>query len=279
MPNINSLQKFIFDRNRNNIYPWAIKSSKRFKRTENIFQYTTPHFITEKEFHLIFHFQFLFSESEPKHTTTNKAVDIPYQGHNNEPDDGQQQLFDWITQIKRPYTSKWRHHIYQLKYYFYGQIPNEKTNFLFLFYWHNAQKEQETKTKELTIVPGVITIISYKKKSREKNPFSRSVVAIRFSFLFATFGYEKNNFSASGVNYIYREIIQKKENRFRNGIDNIMSITGSLVGYENNNDVNGAISKKNRSMLNMSSASSKQCASLNSSISNSVITTASSSVR
>lgn len=58
-----------------------------------------------------------------------------------------------------------------------------------------------------------------------------------------------------------------------------MSITGSLVGYENNNDVNGALNKKNRSMLNMSSASSKQCASLNTSISNSVITTASSSVR
>lgn len=54
-----------------------------------------------------------------------------------------------------------------------------------------------------------------------------------------------------------------------------MSITGSLVGYENNNDL---CNKKNRSLLNVT-GSSKQCASLNSSISNSVITTASSSVR
>ncbi|XP_058447592.1 protein tincar [Malaya genurostris] len=57
-----------------------------------------------------------------------------------------------------------------------------------------------------------------------------------------------------------------------------MSITGSLVGYENNNDV----SKKNRSLLNItatSNASSKQCQSLNTSISNSVITTASSQYR
>ncbi|XP_065077585.1 protein tincar [Ochlerotatus camptorhynchus] len=48
-----------------------------------------------------------------------------------------------------------------------------------------------------------------------------------------------------------------------------MSITGSLVGYENNNEV----SKKNRSLLNItatSNASSKQCQSLNSSIANSV---------
>lgn len=48
-----------------------------------------------------------------------------------------------------------------------------------------------------------------------------------------------------------------------------MSITGSLVGYENNNEV----SKKNRSLLNItatSNASSKQCPSLNSSIANSV---------
>ncbi|XP_055549066.1 protein tincar [Wyeomyia smithii] len=57
-----------------------------------------------------------------------------------------------------------------------------------------------------------------------------------------------------------------------------MSITGSLVGYENNNEV----SKKNRSLLNItatSNASSKQCPSLNTSISNSVITTASSQYR
>ncbi|XP_055640852.1 protein tincar [Toxorhynchites rutilus septentrionalis] len=57
-----------------------------------------------------------------------------------------------------------------------------------------------------------------------------------------------------------------------------MSITGSLVGYENNNEV----SKKNRSLLNItatSNASSKQCQSLNTSISNSVITNASSQYR
>lgn len=57
-----------------------------------------------------------------------------------------------------------------------------------------------------------------------------------------------------------------------------MSITGSLVGYENNNEV----SKKNRSLLNItttSNASSKQCQSLNTSISNSVITTASGQYR
>lgn len=57
-----------------------------------------------------------------------------------------------------------------------------------------------------------------------------------------------------------------------------MSITGSLVGYENNNDV--IKSKKNRTLLNMSGSTSlKQCGSLNSSISNSVITTASCSIR
>jgi hypothetical protein len=57
-----------------------------------------------------------------------------------------------------------------------------------------------------------------------------------------------------------------------------MSISGSLVGYENNNDVNN---KRNRAMLNVSvttnnSTTKQQCPSLNSSISNSVITTASS---
>lgn len=52
----------------------------------------------------------------------------------------------------------------------------------------------------------------------------------------------------------------------------IMSITGSLVGYENNDDL---CNKKNRSLLNVT-ASSKQCTSLNSSICNSVITTESS---
>ncbi|GAB0090157.1 protein tincar-like [Sergentomyia squamirostris] len=52
-----------------------------------------------------------------------------------------------------------------------------------------------------------------------------------------------------------------------------MSITGSLVGYENNNEISG---KKNRSLLNITS-SSKQCPSLNSSISNSVITSSSAS--
>lgn len=54
-----------------------------------------------------------------------------------------------------------------------------------------------------------------------------------------------------------------------------MSISGSLVGYENNNELGN---KKNRSLLN-TTGSSKQCASLNSSISNSVITTASSNIR
>jgi len=65
-----------------------------------------------------------------------------------------------------------------------------------------------------------------------------------------------------------------------------MSITGSLVCYENNNDVSGigiggtgTFGKKSRSLLNTtggSIASTKQhCASLNSSISNSVITSAS----
>lgn len=58
-------------------------------------------------------------------------------------------------------------------------------------------------------------------------------------------------------------------------IDCKMSITGSLVGYENNNEL---CNKKNRSLLNVT-GSSKQCVSLNSSISNSVITTASSCVR
>lgn len=55
-----------------------------------------------------------------------------------------------------------------------------------------------------------------------------------------------------------------------------MSITGSLVGYENNNDV--STTKKNRSLLNItgtSNASSKQCQSLNSSLTNSVMTSAS----
>lgn len=50
-----------------------------------------------------------------------------------------------------------------------------------------------------------------------------------------------------------------------------MSITGSLVGYENNNEISN---KKNRSLLNIS-GSTKQCPSLNSSISNSVITSSS----
>uniref|UniRef100_A0A182QB29 Uncharacterized protein n=1 Tax=Anopheles farauti TaxID=69004 RepID=A0A182QB29_9DIPT len=48
-----------------------------------------------------------------------------------------------------------------------------------------------------------------------------------------------------------------------------MSITGSLVGYENGGDIT-MVSKKNRSLLNItatSTASSKQCQSLNSSIS------------
>ncbi|XP_055607087.1 protein tincar [Uranotaenia lowii] len=52
-----------------------------------------------------------------------------------------------------------------------------------------------------------------------------------------------------------------------------MSITGSLVGYEGGHS-EGPTSKKNRSLLNLtatSNASSKQCQSLNSSISNSVI--------
>lgn len=55
-----------------------------------------------------------------------------------------------------------------------------------------------------------------------------------------------------------------------------MSITGSLVGYENNNEVS---QKKNRSLLNItatSNASSKQCQSLNSSLANSVIASGSS---
>lgn len=52
-----------------------------------------------------------------------------------------------------------------------------------------------------------------------------------------------------------------------------MSMTGSLVGY----DHNGPEAKKlNRSLLNTTGSTSKQCPSLNSSISNSVVTTASS---
>lgn len=57
-----------------------------------------------------------------------------------------------------------------------------------------------------------------------------------------------------------------------------MSITGSLVGYENNNEVTLNSKKNHRSLLNMS-GSTKQCSSLNTSISNSVITAASSSIR
>ncbi|XP_035896349.1 protein tincar [Anopheles stephensi] len=52
-----------------------------------------------------------------------------------------------------------------------------------------------------------------------------------------------------------------------------MSITGSLVGYENGGDIT-MVSKKNRSLLNItatSTASSKQCQSLNSSISHSSV--------
>lgn len=59
-----------------------------------------------------------------------------------------------------------------------------------------------------------------------------------------------------------------------------MSITGSLVGYENNNEVTLSNKKSNRSLLNMSgSSTTKQCSSLNTSISNSVITAANSSIR
>lgn len=48
-----------------------------------------------------------------------------------------------------------------------------------------------------------------------------------------------------------------------------MSVTGSLMNYENSDDL---CNKKNRSLLNVS-ATSKQCTSLNSSINNSMITT------
>lgn len=51
-----------------------------------------------------------------------------------------------------------------------------------------------------------------------------------------------------------------------------MSVSGSLMGYENNCSMDSnCIAKKNKSLLN----SSKQCSSLNSSITNSVVTTAS----
>lgn len=55
-----------------------------------------------------------------------------------------------------------------------------------------------------------------------------------------------------------------------------MSLTGSLVSYENNNELN---SKKNRSLLNTtnSSITKPPCSSLNSSLNTSVAT--SSSVR
>ncbi|XP_037924160.1 protein tincar isoform X3 [Hermetia illucens] len=71
-----------------------------------------------------------------------------------------------------------------------------------------------------------------------------------------------------------------------------MSITGSLVGYENNNEItitkkthtssSTAIASTNRSLLNITTTSggsiTKPCPSLNSSISNSIITTASSNL-
>lgn len=57
-----------------------------------------------------------------------------------------------------------------------------------------------------------------------------------------------------------------------------MSVSGSLMGYENNcsmdSNCNG---KKNKALLNVTT-SSKQCSSLNSSIANSVVTTASSNL-
>lgn len=57
-----------------------------------------------------------------------------------------------------------------------------------------------------------------------------------------------------------------------------MSVSGSLMGYENNcsmdSNCNG---KKNKALLNVTT-SSKQCSSLNSSIANSVVTTASSNI-
>lgn len=57
-----------------------------------------------------------------------------------------------------------------------------------------------------------------------------------------------------------------------------MSVSGSLMGYENNCSMDSNCNaKKNKALLNVTS-SSKQCSSLNSSISNSVVTTASSNV-
>lgn len=53
-----------------------------------------------------------------------------------------------------------------------------------------------------------------------------------------------------------------------------MSMTGSLVGYDNHNSAENK--KHNRSLLNTTGSTSKQCPSLNSSISNSVVTTVSS---
>lgn len=56
-----------------------------------------------------------------------------------------------------------------------------------------------------------------------------------------------------------------------------MSMTGSLVGYDNHNNSSADNKKLNRSLLNTTgSTTSKQCPSLNSSITNSVATTASS---
>lgn len=59
-----------------------------------------------------------------------------------------------------------------------------------------------------------------------------------------------------------------------------MSMTGSLVGYEHNGGIGsdaGGGKRMHRSLLNTTGSTSKQCPSLNSSISNSVVTTASSS--
>lgn len=57
-----------------------------------------------------------------------------------------------------------------------------------------------------------------------------------------------------------------------------MSVSGSLMGYENNCSMDSnCIAKKNKALLNVTT-SSKQCSSLNSSIANSVVTTASSNV-